>query len=190
MQPHETSRLQSILRDHSGAGQSSDKSDLKDQLVAILQPTLLDSPVLPKLLRVQSQLDPIDIEGIHRRLKQEVDIDLSEFDSALSEAFLSRLQAAGLSGEPSEAELRTLATEYRKSEEGTGQPVSQHSRLRELLVAYLVSAAVKDCSFFVKVEFSPSGAKQRVKVVDLDMKPMKKMPYYYALDQQLALPSL
>lgn len=139
---------------------------------------------------MQSQLDPIDIEGIQRRLKREAGVDLSDFDATLSDNFLSRLQAAGLGGEPTEGELHKLAREYRKSEEeeeeGAGRAVSQHSCLRELLVAYLISAAFKDCSFFVKIEYSDEGVEQRVKMVDLDLKPMKKMPYYYNLDQQLA----
>ena len=54
--------------------------------------------------------------------------------------------------------------------------------LRQLALAYSLSATFKDCSLFIRI--SPNQPPS-IKSVDLDIKPLSRLGHYAQLDQQI-----
>lgn len=148
-------------------------------LAAILTPLVISSPALRRVAQAQAVYDPIDIEGIAQLLEQRAGLkNLESYEADGS--FLSALQLAGLGGEPTPDELEDLVDAFE-------HPLSASSDLRQLLVAYLLSAAFKDCSIFLSLQINAIREMTlRLKLVDVDLKSMRRLPHYMKLDQQLA----
>lgn len=146
---------------------------------------LLESPALPELERLQSGLDPYDIEGLSQvePLGLSAASTISGTQPSLDEW---RSWAERIVTEPDpEPSLATLRT--------------NSASLRRALLSFLLSATFKDCSMIVRMEFhdpasgaaTPAAQEKRVgpqitvKLIDLDPKPIHKMPHYLALDGQI-----
>lgn len=137
--------------------------------------TILKSGVLNRLLEVQ-MLDSLDIEGaihayyniVSQPCKVCGDLD----DCEVSQSIYSTLHSISL-----EESLKIVRD-------------------------YLISATAKDCSLMISFRPKKSGDVQssyssvhleatkqsfeyKAYLIDLDMKPLKKMPYYYELDQKI-----
>lgn len=139
------------------------------RLIAVLVPTLLASPLLSTLATLQASLDPLDIEGI----SSELGLNLGNASAPPSPL---------LSPQPMPDEWVDWLTAR------ADEPRLLSSR--HTLLSYLLSATFKDCSIFIRLAPSstPSGDSPfdvSVKAIDLDPKPLDRLPKYYDLDQRI-----
>lgn len=168
---------------------ASEYDGFGDILSQNLHQPLQNQDVLPRLAHIQSALDPIDIEGLRHIIKDTTGVDLAA--SQADQAFLSQCHEANLGGEPTVQELEFLAKLLIES--GPSPYVVRQLSVRHRIVAYLLSAAFKDCSLFVRLDFPNRLLSQPVislKIVDVDLKSICRLPHYFALDQLLADPNM
>lgn len=195
-QPDSLTELEALLSSFQGFSASAEASDTGAALVDLLAPVVSTSPVLHRLRQLQSTFDPIDIEGVAQLLRKQCGVDLAACQA--KDSFLAALQDAGLAGEPTRAELEALVDlappplqQQQQQQEGGFRQLDETSDVRSLLVAYLLSAAFKDCSFFITFTRRTSSGRRDVaiKLVDVDLKSVCRLPHYYALDRKLAVES-
>jgi len=135
-----------------------DASALPSAFAAHIASALLASPMLRRLAELQRTLDPLDIEGLDGRYAAEHRQALEDAEDVGSEATVAELEAIAERFDPATATLR------------------------ELELAYILSASFKDCSIFVRMV---EGAPPVVKAVDVDMKQLAKLPAYARLDRSI-----
>ena len=127
---------------------------------------LSQSPALDRLAELQSSLDAVDIEGLALRFGQSN--DGLQLDAAHADA---------LDPEVSLGEYVRIASALRSS--GSLGPWTD---VRTLQAAYLLSAAFKDCSIFVQLY---EDGTHDVRFVDVDAKPIARLPRYAGLDGEI-----
>ncbi|ORY79753.1 inositol-pentakisphosphate 2-kinase [Leucosporidium creatinivorum] len=149
-------------------------------LVSILVPILLASPLLATLATLQASLDPLDIEGVSSQLGLHLDDDSQPPSPLLSSQPTLQEWIAWLAG--------------RETAEAADSSSTDH---RSVLLSYLLSATFKDCSIFIRLAPKPKGAallgdastslnfSASVKAIDLDPKPLSRLPKYYDLDRRI-----
>ena len=141
-----------------------------------LLPILKSSPVLSRLKHLQSSLDPDDIEGLAR-------IFSSYTGQSLAEYLATHTETESLLSQPTAVEWSSFSEEW--NDESTSLPLTDR-QLRLRLMAFLLSATFKDCSVFLSLRPSPAGTTEAiVKVIDLDSKPMSRLPKYLKADQEI-----
>ena len=114
--------------------------------------------MLPRLAELQRTFDPLDVEGLDGRFAAAHGRSLEDAEYVDSEATVAELEAIAARFDPATATLR------------------------ELELAYVLSASLKDCSVFVRmVEGEPAV----IKAVDVDMKQLAKLPTYARLDRSI-----
>ncbi|KAI5475026.1 inositol-pentakisphosphate 2-kinase [Pseudohyphozyma bogoriensis] len=140
-----------------------------DLLKLTLTSILLSSALIPTLKSLQSSLSRLDIEGVASHILA------STSSPTLSSAFTSTKE---LETNPTTQEwidwlpkLSTLAT----------VPASP----RDVAMEYLLSATFKDCSIFITLEKTADGVLIKTKAIDLDPKPLSRIPKYWAQDQEI-----
>ncbi|KAI8366757.1 inositol-pentakisphosphate 2-kinase [Radiomyces spectabilis] len=154
-----------------------------DHIMEMVQKVLEKDPILSKLKLLQQQLDELDVEAIHDMYQQNHDgLDPFSLDAwkEVVEQFKQRttsIQDAAL------------------------------TNAKQRLFEYVLSMTFKDCSIMLCVTpishdstslFNASTSQNTVielsskvrfaydiRLIDLDMKKMTKIPYWYALDQQI-----
>lgn len=153
-------------------------------LVSILIPILLASPLLPTLTRLQASLDGLDIEGISSQLDLRLDDD-------------SQPSSPQLASQPTLQEWIAWLATREASQKAERPAVTTDSR--HTLLSYLLSATFKDCSIFVRLAPKPKTAATflrpesstslnftaSVKAIDLDPKPLSRLPKYFDLDRRI-----
>lgn len=140
----------------------------------IILPTLQRSGALQRLCALQSGLDRFDISYLAQRFANEYR-DSTLFDRALIP-------------EPSSEELHRVVNSYLTESDN-----ADSRTLRDLIIAYSLSATFKDCSIFITCPLTPNSShgwdvmnsETSVKVIDLDLKPIKNMRKWYDLDEQI-----
>lgn len=157
-------------------------------------PILLASPVLPRLAALQASLDPLDIEGLAARVRDELGLDLYRADLAEDEV------ASTLGGQPTTQEWQAWLERWLERASAPAPPNEQDAPLRDLVLAYLLSATFKDCSIFIRVDSPPFPANiattlsaddpsaiagAEIKVIDLDPKPIARMGKYARMDREI-----
>ncbi|KAK4053180.1 hypothetical protein OIV83_001915 [Microbotryomycetes sp. JL201] len=173
-----------------------------DLFASQLTHALITSPALSALKDLQSSLDPFDIQG----LATVPSLNLE--GGALPENLSGQ---PSLDEWKSWLDRRFLQTESPSMETVR----SESDALRSALLSYLMSATFKDCSMIVRFQYrdpaslspqhaltsppSPSSTsppesrltriaqqpRVTVKLIDLDPKPMSKVPHYYKLDKDI-----
>ncbi|KAJ9103211.1 hypothetical protein QFC21_002634 [Naganishia friedmannii] len=181
--------------------------DMRDQLCAAIVDALDDAHVLPLLKALQQEFDPIGIEGLGQRAREEDHYSKggtmpAEPDQAINNVFPESLLA-----DPSPTELEAakqfwLASVARASTLPVEPDTFKTKDLRTLLVFHGISAIFKDCSIIIRFpgalrghqssSLDPSwaidlvnGPKAILKVIDLDLKPMRKANKWYGLDDRI-----
>ncbi|BGP46284.1 hypothetical protein JCM10450v2_002126 [Rhodotorula kratochvilovae] len=157
-------------------------------LTAAVLPPLLRSPLLRTLARLQASLDALDIEGLASLLSSHPSTRADLFASPETAA----AEVAKLGLQPSLAEWEAClarlapALNYGGREGmaralGEGQP-------RDAVLAYLLSATLKDCSLIVRLPppgAGGDGGGASVKAIDLDPKPIARMGKYARMDGEI-----
>jgi len=147
---------------------NSTNPSLRFLATSLLIPALQSSPLLSTLSRLQSSLDPLDIEGIASLVTSQTSIDVFDPSADLT----------SLGSQSSIEEWRSFLTSYQSS-----SPLD----LRQSILSFLLSATFKDCSIIVRVERDQETQeiKTKVKAIDLDPKPIKKLRKWLELDQEI-----
>jgi len=168
---------------------------------------MTSSPLLPRLAHLQSTLDPLDIEGLNALLQAQKGIDLLDVgedsltDTLGGEVTLEEYAAFVSSYLANEAathehEDAKLIKSYTSSETSASKKaaaatfLNEKSSIRNLVIAYLLSASFKDCSIMIKISQDPpselsSERKLEAYLVDVDFKSIKRLIRYANLDRDL-----
>lgn len=144
--------------------------------------TVMSSNLFNDLSRLQRTLDPIDIEGL-----QEI------YHTAKGEDVRQNGLVVFNEEEPSAEELKTLFNKLDRRS-AVADNTTDWS-LRELLLAYAVSATFKDCSVIIRYRrIEPcSGVgistnqliEESATIIDLDLKPMSNLNKWAKLDRAI-----
>ncbi|WFC98500.1 inositol-pentakisphosphate 2-kinase [Malassezia yamatoensis] len=142
------------------------------ELANLLLPRLMHPQIrqeLDTLVKAQARLDAIGIEGIA---------------TAWDRLTGSRLEHCTM-GKLSELQTDLLAPasleEYKRAAAYPPKAIENALDLRTAMIAHLLSATLKDVSFFVDV-----NSKTQLHWVDLDPKSVRKLPHYALLDAQIS----
>lgn len=145
--------------------------DLAEGTFDFVAPLLKSSGVLTQLATLQSTLDVSDISDLKERFAAE---------HPGAEPFTPDLVP-----EPTAEELESFVAKYKANPDGANWT------LREREIAYGLGAIFKDCSIIVRSVLAPEGdgwkldeAKSSVKLIDLDLKPLK-LSHWAELDDKL-----
>lgn len=166
--------------------------------------TLLQSPVLIIISRLQRTLDALDIEGLSK-LWREAQLQsplfqsthASYFEQPLSNEHIHPKTPLGVSSvyfpepEPSISDWVEFLDTFQSAE----TMEMDHTRprienLRYYLLAYLLSATFKDCSIIVRFELMRPGNNSKpgvypVAVIDLDPKSLDRLQRWEELDREI-----
>jgi len=155
-----------LLTTHTS--RDSSHASLRSLAISLLVPPLISSPLLSTLSHLQSSLDPLDIEGLVSLISSQTSIDLSDSSADLTP----------LGSQPSIEEWRSFLSSYQSS-----SPLD----LRHTILSFLLSATFKDCSIIVRFERDQETEeiRSKVKAIDLDPKPIKKLRKWLELDQEI-----
>ncbi|WVQ73254.1 hypothetical protein IAR50_002822 [Cryptococcus sp. DSM 104548] len=156
---------------------TSAEGTLSTQTSPFIIPVLLSSPALQKLKTLQSTLDPTDISHISSLFQAEYP-DTPLFDPDIIHDITL-------------PELEEFLQLYLSDPEAGRE--AEKWNLRQRMVAYTLSAIFKDCSVFVKsiLHKTPAGewklveGKSSVKIIDLDVKPIKNMKHWAQTDEKI-----
>ncbi|KAG8952194.1 Inositol-pentakisphosphate 2-kinase [Tulasnella sp. 419] len=181
------SKLQELL------GQPID-GKLKSVLPAFtnaLIPMLRDTELLTSLAALQRTLDPLDIEGVARLWSLDSDeqtppspigqnayeVTLKEWEKFLKE-YLSQMQCTN-----DAASLEKIQQEW------NDPPIA---KLRYYMLAYLLSATFKDCSFMIRfparsltATASTTTSAPTITAIDLDPKSVTRLAKWEELDREI-----
>ncbi|WVQ96629.1 hypothetical protein IAU59_003734 [Kwoniella sp. CBS 9459] len=154
------------------------ESTLSAKIASLVIPALRSSQALDQLRTLQSTLDPTDVSNLAVRFAA-AHSDAPLFDSPLIPT-------------PTTAELEEFVDLYLSAPQA-GKDREDKWTLRQRLIAYALSAIFKDCSVFVKITLAKldSGAwealkgSEKVKIVDLDLKPIQNMSRWYERDLEI-----
>lgn len=155
-------------------------------LCTSLARALVASPLLRTLARLQASLDALDIEGLATLLLEHPSTQADLFAPADRAA----AEVAKLGPQPSLAEwealLARLGPALSRGPEATAQALREGSP-RDAVLAYLLSATLKDCSLIVRFPPAAEGGQGSVsvKAIDLDPKPIARMAKYARMDREI-----
>ncbi|KZT69771.1 hypothetical protein DAEQUDRAFT_765100 [Daedalea quercina L-15889] len=169
--------------------------ELRAQFVEALLPTLLATPVFHLLSFRQRTLDPLDIEGLAALWARIYAHDQSSAPLAFGEhAVEPTLEEWASFVDAYLARCQAYAGSHK------GGPVAQHTELRYYCLAYLLSATFKDCSIILRFgsagqvderahkgqqNASPLAAQAEVKIIDLDIKSIKRLTKWEKTDKEI-----
>ncbi|KAE8229938.1 hypothetical protein CF326_g5077 [Tilletia indica] len=127
---------------------SASSGDVAEAFADAVARHLLSTPVLRRLSELQSSLDPLDIEGLSKIWQAQTGAGFGSI-SKHSDSFLLR--------EPTIDEYEDVVQWLfaREDAEGEGSseadPKVPEPSLRQMALAYLLSASFKDCSLFIRL---------------------------------------
>lgn len=122
--------------------------------------------VLTRLRTLQQRYDPIDVEGIEEKARHHKGKGLQE---RANESSISL------------AEYESMLQKVERGEES----ISRDFNLREWFASLLLSTSYKDCSLFIRIFDGSSKPNIHVYLVDLDPKPVFKLPYLLSIDREV-----
>lgn len=167
--------------------------------------------VIPLLRALQQEFDPLGIEELGRMAIKRLSGASSDKEKVFSDALLEDptpeeldtvkdfwLRTRSLKGEhlPEDVGGKSSAA----SAEEAGRKLDETSDLRSLLIFHGISAIFKDCSIIIRF---PNAMKEEgrtgnptsdlyldptqaiIKIIDLDLKPLKKANKWYELDEEI-----
>ena len=152
-------------------------------LCTSLAHALLASPLLRTLAQLQSSLDALDIEGLAELLLAHPSTRADLFVPADR----APAEVATLGAQPALDEWESLLVRFGPAlalgREATAAALREGPP-RDAVLAYLLSATLKDCSLIVRVPPPGSGG-VTVKAIDLDPKPIVRMAKYARMDEEI-----
>jgi inositol-pentakisphosphate 2-kinase len=150
-------------------------ASIKSKFINTLLPLLLHHPLLHRISTLQRSLDPLDCEGF-AKLVESKHIQLAG-SSDNSKATLPDLT------QPTMDDQESFVNTFLSHEHQNHSSFSP-SNLRYHTLAYLLSASFKDCSFVIPIR-SQKDEMGSIKVIDLDIKDVDRIPGWLKLDQKI-----
>ncbi|BGP38191.1 hypothetical protein JCM10449v2_002120 [Rhodotorula kratochvilovae] len=157
-------------------------------LTAALLPALLRSPLLRTLARLQASLDALDIEGLASLLSSHPSMRVNLFAPRETAA----AEVAKLGAQPALAEWEACLARLAPALDSGGREgmarALREGPPRNAVLAYLLSATLKDCSLIVRLpppRAGGDGGGASVKAIDLDPKPIARMGKYARMDGEI-----
>lgn len=148
--------------------------NLHDSFLSKLTTLLLNSSLLSTLRDLQTNLDPLDIEGLLKLVTAtNSDTGTNTFTSIAS-------------FEPTMSDWAEFVSRYQGADRSVMQvlPSSDQSAMKFYVLAYLLSASFKDCSLMLRF---PSGLiSPEYHIIDLDTKSASRLDRWHALDREIA----
>ncbi|PWN38020.1 uncharacterized protein FA14DRAFT_170767 [Meira miltonrushii] len=118
--------------------------------------------ILKRLRTLQQRYDPIDVEGVDKEAQRQE-----------GKSLLDRTDEMSISLAEYESMLAKV---------GSGE---KNLSLRELIASFLLSTSYKDCSLFIRISDGPNEPVIHTHLVDLDPKPVVKLPYLLSIDREI-----
>ncbi|CED84058.1 Inositol-pentakisphosphate 2-kinase [Phaffia rhodozyma] len=138
----------------------SSQSALLERFEACMLPFLTSTPIFDRLASLQEELDPLSIPTL---------LNLPSFKARPSSSF-----------EPlTLPELTHFVQRYR----GGARSIDWSDR--EHLIAFVLSMTFKDCSLIFRISVNGPPSAGQVKVIDLDLKPLKKLEKWAKMDRDI-----
>lgn len=128
-----------------------------------LIPQILHTPLLDHISTVQRSLDPLDCEGLAKLVAMSPSADLTQ---------------------PSMEEWVSFVDGFLSSKLQKHSSFSP-SDLRYHILSYVLSATFKDCSLIIPFNLYPTERENSIKVIDLDIKSVERIPCWLKLDEKI-----
>lgn len=138
--------------------------------------------VLDRLAYLQSQLDPLDVEGL---AKAWLEVAKSETlgDLAPDQSQLDPESTSLLTSPPTVDDLKHCLTDILGPGPVSCPPRTPAQSLSKHIHRFLLSSSFKDCSLLIRCDKSEEGVlMSSTKVIDLDLKPISKLPSFQITD--------
>ncbi|TFY71861.1 hypothetical protein EVG20_g1145 [Dentipellis fragilis] len=180
LKPMDIEQLETWSQKTFGTGHHA-QAELRDKFTAALLPITLGTSLLQRVGALQRTLDSFDREGFS---------ELRERAWSMRPPVVSDREQSGSSSisdvnepEPTFPEWFSFINTF-TSPDTSDTAFPDPADFPYYLQAYLLSATFKDCSVMIKM---PSNPEQQVvvKVIDLDVKSVKKLRQWEKLDQQI-----
>ncbi|EKM82580.1 hypothetical protein AGABI1DRAFT_35200 [Agaricus bisporus var. burnettii JB137-S8] len=148
--------------------------------------TLLQSPILSIISRLQRMLDVLDIEGLSK-LWREAQLE------SLSDEQIQVLPLGVSQSEPGMTDWVDFVTAFESVEmKELDHDQPRTSNLRYYILAYLLSATFKDCSIIARLGLLKPGnhseiQEEPIRVIDLDPKSLNRLPRWEELDREIVM---
>lgn len=148
-------------------------SELRDDFIDALLPMLSPSPVLRALATLQRTLDCLDIEGLATLYEEVRGVTIGS--------------ASSREPKPTIEEWNSFLDEFfaRQRAHEVIAPERNDSTLRFHILAYALSATVKDCSLMLRVPTVGESTERSIKVIDLDIKDPNRLSAWQSLDASI-----
>ena len=159
-------------------GSLTSEGDIENVLSDILVPFLTGNVIIRKLRELQANLDSIDIEGLQCVVRSTHGIDLEHLDEAGIEE---------LGGQASLYEYTQLINDLQRPDWTNKAVLGLHSDIRQHIIAQLLSATFKDCSFFIQIRKYRNEEKLELSgfLVDCDLKSIDKLQKWAEMDWRI-----
>lgn len=160
---------------HANASEPS-LDTLRNQVIDVLLPLLLDTPVLSTLATHQRNLDVLDVEGL---------ADLWQKANRSDIGIVAPLGED--TPQPTIDELDEFVTSYLEGHSQMDHDHPDPANLRYYCIAYLLSASFKDCSIILRIHPSKDGVPgaSSITVIDLDIKSIDRLSKWERLDRKI-----
>lgn len=142
-------------------------------------PLLYETTLFPKMATLQRTLDALDIEGLVKLWN----VRFPESQTPTPTPIGTDIP------DPDMKEWIQFTEEYLKSNAGRDYKLADlaavdEARLRFYMMAYLMSATLKDCSVILRLG---SGVPDSITAIDLDPKAIDRLKKWEAQDREIAL---
>lgn len=157
--------------------------------------TLLQSPILSIISRLQRTLDVLDIEGLSKlwREAQLESLLIRSTEQPLSDEQIQVPPLGVSQSEPGMTDWVDFVTAFESVEmKELDHDQPRTSNLRYYILAYLLSATFKDCSIIARLGLLKPGnhseiQEEPIRVIDLDPKSLNRLPRWEELDREIVM---
>jgi inositol-pentakisphosphate 2-kinase len=137
---------------------------IKTYFLNTLLSQILHTPLLDHISTLQRSLDPLDCEGLARLVEMSPSADLTQ---PTMEDWVSFIDTF-------------LSSKHQKYSSFSPSDLHYH------ILSYVLSATFKDCSLIIPLNPYPADSENNgIKVIDLDIKSVEKIPGWMKLDEKI-----
>jgi inositol-pentakisphosphate 2-kinase len=157
-------------------------SDVSEGFAQAVVALLMSTPVLHILAKLQRTLDALDIEGLSQLWhKAQVESACKQGDTLVSTSPIGVSSPYLNMPEPSISDWEDFLDTYLTSHDKFDHSTPETANLRYYILAYLLSATLKDCSIMAGLNQTAN----RVTVIDLDPKSVDRLHKWEKLDKEI-----
>lgn len=155
--------MQAWSRENFSLPADAPLTTIKSYFLNTLIPQILHTPLLDHISTLQRSLDPLDSEGLAKLVAMSPSPDLTQ---------------------PTMEDWVSFVDEFLSSKLQKHSSFSP-SDLRYHILSYVLSATFKDCSLIIPLNPYPADRENSIKVIDLDIKSVERIPGWLKLDEKI-----